>query len=422
MSLKDNKLATRRNALIEARFKLSVQEQRLMLWVISEIEPQDTDFKTYRVNIKELANRIGIKNKDFYTRVRNTTKKLMGRVIEIEEGARLIQTPLINKADYHTDGGTVDIRLDEDLKKYLLQLKEDFTSIKIKYAFELSSAYAIRLYELLTQYKRLGERVISVEDLRFMLDIDDKSYNRWSNFEARVIRFSQEEINTKTDIKFEYEKLFRHRKIYAVKFTIFDNRGKKPIDEHEPNTTLLSAMTQNEVDTGVERLFHYGIDKLAAEKLVKKHSANVIEKSIGMLETKLKDGELQNPAGWLMECIKGNWEDSKEKIKEEKEREKDRNRKEKLEREKNEREQEERNSRYREYFKRAVGEAVEKLKKDERDKLRTELVKNMPGIMREKYRREKNFWSDTMLIFSNIKILRKRFGIFSQEEFEKENL
>ena len=50
----------RHNHLIEARYRLTLQEQRLLLWLFSEIKPEDTDFKRYRVRIADLAKLIGI--------------------------------------------------------------------------------------------------------------------------------------------------------------------------------------------------------------------------------------------------------------------------------------------------------------------------------------------------------------------------
>ncbi|AVM73387.1 Initiator Replication protein [Magnetospirillum gryphiswaldense MSR-1] len=57
---KEKALVKRHNHLIEARYRLTLQEQRLLLWLFSEIKPEDTDFKRYRVRIADLAKLIGI--------------------------------------------------------------------------------------------------------------------------------------------------------------------------------------------------------------------------------------------------------------------------------------------------------------------------------------------------------------------------
>ena len=48
-------LVTKHNKLIQARYVLSLQEKRLILWLVSAICPGDTDFHSYRVSVRTLA-------------------------------------------------------------------------------------------------------------------------------------------------------------------------------------------------------------------------------------------------------------------------------------------------------------------------------------------------------------------------------
>ncbi len=43
------------NRLAEARYELTAREQKLLLYVIAMIEPEDEDFKRYIINIGEFA-------------------------------------------------------------------------------------------------------------------------------------------------------------------------------------------------------------------------------------------------------------------------------------------------------------------------------------------------------------------------------
>ena len=61
---------------------------------------------------------------------------------------------------------TVDLCFDPKLKPYLLQLKDQFTSIALQYAIQLKSLYAIRIYELLKQYQRLKQRTLGLSNPR----------------------------------------------------------------------------------------------------------------------------------------------------------------------------------------------------------------------------------------------------------------
>lgn len=78
-------LVTKHNKLIQARYALSLQEKRLILWLVSAIRPGDTDFHSYRVSVRTLAELLGLeKNKNIYAQVAAVTRRLMRRVIEIE--------------------------------------------------------------------------------------------------------------------------------------------------------------------------------------------------------------------------------------------------------------------------------------------------------------------------------------------------
>ena len=95
----------------------------------------------------------------------------------------------------------------------------------------MKSAYAIRLYELLKQYKKIGERVIAISDLRSYCGIPKEQYPLYADFRVRVIDISKREINGRTDIAFEYEQVKDGRKVVALRFTIARNKGADHSDE-----------------------------------------------------------------------------------------------------------------------------------------------------------------------------------------------
>lgn len=50
------------NELIEARYKLSIAEQRLVLLLASEISPDDENFKSYQIRVTDFAKMFGLEN------------------------------------------------------------------------------------------------------------------------------------------------------------------------------------------------------------------------------------------------------------------------------------------------------------------------------------------------------------------------
>lgn len=51
----ENKAIRKSNSLIEARYRLTLGEQRILYLLASVINPSDEDFKKYRISIKDLA-------------------------------------------------------------------------------------------------------------------------------------------------------------------------------------------------------------------------------------------------------------------------------------------------------------------------------------------------------------------------------
>ena len=221
---KYNALVTRHNHLIEARYHLTLQEKRLILWLMSEIQPSDDDLTVFRIPVKEFAEFVGIdKNKNIYSQMANITRRLLDRKsfeIEDKDSGRLLQVNWLASADYHLRDGFVDIEISRKLKPYLLNLKQEFTSLQLRYAVALSSFYAIRLYELLKQYESIGFRKCTIDELREYFGICEGKYKFYKDLRTYTVDIAIREINEKTDILVSYEEKKDGRRVGSLLFTI----------------------------------------------------------------------------------------------------------------------------------------------------------------------------------------------------------
>jgi plasmid replication initiation protein len=134
--------------------------------MIARIQPEDEDFKPYRISLNELAEFLGINKNHIYADCKKITKKLLDKVVEIQETGRLLQTHWVSSADYVDGTGMVNLTFDPLLKPYLLQLKGNFTSSKLEMLLSFKSQYTMRMYTLLKQYERLNERMVELQQLR----------------------------------------------------------------------------------------------------------------------------------------------------------------------------------------------------------------------------------------------------------------
>ncbi|MEW9576387.1 replication initiation protein [Bacillus toyonensis] len=225
LQIKENNIVSKSNTLIEANSRLNLVEQKMLLCLASNIEPNDRDFKTYTFPIKQFHDLLGLNGSTKYTELSKITKELLSKVIEIRAGEELIQVSWLSSAIYNRNKGTIDMRFDPLLKPFLLELSSKFTSYRLANVVKLKSTYAIRIYELLKQYEDLRERTISLENLRYYLDAMGV-YPNYANFKQRVLKPSQKELNQKTDISFEFEEIKLGRKVQKIRFIIRAQKKK----------------------------------------------------------------------------------------------------------------------------------------------------------------------------------------------------
>ena len=77
-------VVTQSNALAKSVQKMTLQEKRLLLLVIAHIRKNDNDFLLYHIPIIHIKEYLGANDTGFYDYIRETTRKLLSRVVEIE--------------------------------------------------------------------------------------------------------------------------------------------------------------------------------------------------------------------------------------------------------------------------------------------------------------------------------------------------
>ena len=225
----EHKLIRKSNFLIEASYKLTLVEQRIVMILASMIRQEDDEFKKYQLNIKEFAGLLELKNKDEYSHVQTVTKKLLTRAFTIKQPGSLLQIGWLSSAKYLDGQGVVELCFDPQLKPYLLQLKDRFTSYRLKNVIQLKSSFSIRIYELLKQYEKLGERTFFVDTLREYLGLEDSQYKLYGDFKRKIILVAQLELAEKTDLNFEFEEIKILRRVGKIRFIIKPQVPANPV-------------------------------------------------------------------------------------------------------------------------------------------------------------------------------------------------
>lgn len=216
----DKRLVIKSNFLVEASYKLSAIEQKIILSLSTKIKKEDQEFKKYTFNLGELSSFLGLNTNADYAYLQETTRALLSKVLILKKENSLLQTHWFESVEYFEKTGTVSMCFSPDLKPFMLQLKENFTKFQLKYAIQLKSRFSIRTYELLKQYESIGTREFLLTDLKEMLGVGPEDYPLYGNFKAKVLLVAQKELQAKTDIAFDFEEIKVGRSVGRIRFTI----------------------------------------------------------------------------------------------------------------------------------------------------------------------------------------------------------
>ncbi len=215
------------NFLIEARYKLTTQEFRIVSVIKSMVSQEDEDFKGYRINLKDIAKIIEVTGDSLIADLKKAANGLLKKPLVIYHGGATIQMNWISSYKHEKGQSFIQIRLDPELKPYLLQIKSSYTDFELKELLSLKSFYSYRIYELMKQYHpTIPKRSFPLEELKEILGCQD-SYPSYSNFRDKVLNPAILEINNNKQLKiilgFEANKI--GKKVTGITFFIYERNS-----------------------------------------------------------------------------------------------------------------------------------------------------------------------------------------------------
>jgi len=234
----ENNLVKKSNYFIEnARYELTITQQKLILFIMGRIRVEDRAFEEYDIPISEIIAGMGISPEGAYTRIDTEVQALMEKVFTIEEltpEGKKDHTKLAWFASFHhlEGSGSVQVSFAPRLKPYFLQLKTRFTTYPLACVLAMHSTYSIRIYELLKKEAAFHAKVyFDLEEFKTLLQIDKKpAFKQYSNIKARILLPVMKEINKNTDIQIlSFKEKKQSRKV--IGFTLIF--GPKPSQEKE---------------------------------------------------------------------------------------------------------------------------------------------------------------------------------------------
>lgn len=244
------KTVVKANELIQkSRFSLSLQQQKIVLLLISQILPYDDDFKLYEFSIPSFCRICGIdeKNGKNYKDLKSSIKDLADKSIwvKLDDGRttllRWIEKPYIDESS-----GVIQIKLDKHMRPYLLQLRKNFTKYEIPWTLDFKSKYTLRLYEIIKSIhydeRETHHFAFDLEELKGLMDAT--THVEYSNFKNRALVPAVKEINEKSDKIVEFEQVKMGR---AVSKIVFHIRTKDMLDRNRLWSDIENKFDLNQI-------------------------------------------------------------------------------------------------------------------------------------------------------------------------------
>lgn len=207
------------NSLIEASYRLSIDEIRILALTVGTMDPKSNQ-KIFDFTVADFVREFPeISQDNAYKQIQAAIKRIYDRSVTTEDENRVTHFRWVSSRTYFKNEGRFRIAMTDEVMPYLTQLKGQFTQYQLRNISNFNSVHAIRIYELCMQYKTVGKREITLDELKKWLQIEDK-YPRYNSFNEWVLTPSIAEINEKSDLAVTVEPIKRGRTIYALNFVI----------------------------------------------------------------------------------------------------------------------------------------------------------------------------------------------------------
>ncbi|MGQ1745567.1 replication initiation protein RepM (plasmid) [Acinetobacter baumannii] len=222
-----NELVVKDNALMNASYNLEVTEQRLILLAIINARQTGngiTADSKLEIHANDYASRFDVSNDGAYKALKSAVLNLFDRQFSFKEEDKkgnvgTVKSRWVSRIKYIDDSATLEITFAPDVVPLITRLEQQFTSYQLKQVTQLTSKYAIRLYELIIAWREVGKvPQIELSDFRNRIGLENTEYTAMCDFKKRVLEPAIKQINEHTDIVTTYEQHKKGRSITGFSF------------------------------------------------------------------------------------------------------------------------------------------------------------------------------------------------------------
>lgn len=230
----ENHLVVKSNALIQASYKLTLNEQRLVILGVSlldsrrpGIRPGFNQVEGIKITAEAFAEAFHMPMHKAYEELKEATNNLFERSVIQVNGKRTIKDRWVSRVEYHDGEGWAELSFSHHLLPHLTSLGRDFTKYRLGQVANLRSTYAVRIFEWCLQHiNNGGWMAVTLDELRRRLGV---SYSKFYDLRRFVIEPAVKELQAKSNLDISWEPIKKGRAVTAVKF-VFKEQEQGRLD------------------------------------------------------------------------------------------------------------------------------------------------------------------------------------------------
>lgn len=225
-------LVVKTNRLNTATQNLSLTEVRIMQLAIVDARETGlglTSDSPLTISSSRYAEAFGVSRQSAYEAILKAEKTLFDRRFSfLDDDDKMVKSRWVQRVKYLDDEASIEVILTYDVVKEVTRIdgyEQFFTQYLLEQTAHMNSAYSVRLYELLVQWKTAKKTpVFELQQFREQLGVENDEYQRMYDFKNRVLDVAVKEINEVADLKVSYKQKKKGRRIIGFEFAVLSNK------------------------------------------------------------------------------------------------------------------------------------------------------------------------------------------------------
>lgn len=255
----DGGVVVQSNTLIDAAYRVTVEEMRLLYMALEKINPKaelvDGLMPEIVIPVKEYREAFGLRTHSLHDRLSEAANSLFAKpIITFEHNEKKGKLDKIKRSwftslAYDAEGevSSIKLRFSPELRPFLYELTSNFTKIDFVQLARLDTPFSMRLFQWLHKYKGLRKskradgvfetEEFTIETLKYRTGLGDK-YKEFKFFKRDILDPAITKINNQTDLSVTYRLVKEGRSVKSIVFVFMsdsETMNSKPIRPRLPS-------------------------------------------------------------------------------------------------------------------------------------------------------------------------------------------